>query len=353
MRFSRPLALSLLLLFGASRAEALTLGVVAPKDGPYALLGQQIRAGAEAAAAATGAKLTLVDESCAAGSGGGIADALLAAKVEAAIGFLCSETLEGAAPKLGAAGLPALTLSVRWPTIMEDALKKGWPLYRLAPSNKAEGEKLADIILTQWAGSAFALIDDGTIHGRELVDGLRATLEPRGLKPVFTDTYRPNQENQIALVRRLQKTGATHVFIGGDRSDVAIIARDAASENIPLTLLAGDAMKAVDKPVPLANGVLAVITPDYADTPAAKAAAEAIRQKGVEPDGYALPAYAAVQFLSAASAQGQRLAETIPATSLDTVIGKIAFSRDHEWAENPYRLMEWRDGAFHALTSQP
>ncbi|MGG7518444.1 branched-chain amino acid ABC transporter substrate-binding protein [Allorhizobium undicola] len=350
MKFTAPLCLSFSIFFAAAQAEALTIGVVAPKDGPYGLLGQQIRAGAEASAQQKGVSLTFVDESCEAGSGVSIAEKLSAAKVDAAIGFLCSETLETAAPPLGAQTIPMLTLSVRWATIMEDALKKGWPLFRMAPSGKAESEKLVDVILTRWTGSAFALIDDGTIRGRELVDAIRAPLEERGMKPVFTDTYRPGQENQIALVRRLQKTGATHVFIGGDRSDVAIIARDAAAENIPLSLLGGDSLKAVDRPVPLADGVEAVTIPDYAKDEAALPAAQAVRQLGTEPDGYALPAFAAIEFLAAVGTDSRPLAQSITNVSIDTVIGKIGFTPAHELSENPYRLLQWRNGAFQAAS---
>jgi branched-chain amino acid transport system substrate-binding protein len=44
------------------------------------------------------------------------------------------------------------------------------------------------------------------------------------LKPVFLDVFRPQLDNQIGLIGRLQKAGATNVFVGGDRDDVAIMA---------------------------------------------------------------------------------------------------------------------------------
>ncbi|MCM2439946.1 ABC transporter substrate-binding protein [Agrobacterium vitis] len=333
--------------FAAPGAFALTIGLVAPQGGPYAVLGQQLRAGADAAVKQSGDTLTLIDEPCATGTGPAIADKLVAAKVDAAIGFLCSESLDGLLAKLGPAGIPALTLSVRWPTVMEDALKSQWPLFRLAPSTKAESEKLVEVIVSQWAGTAFALLDDGTIRSRELVEAIRVSLEQRGMKPVFTDTYRPAQEQQIALVRRLKKTGATNVFIGGDRSDVSIIARDAKAENIPLTLMGGEAMRAVDRPVPLQDGVLAVITPDYARMPSAQKAVDALRTQGSAADGYALPAFASVQFLHAAAALNEpSLAEAISKTKAETVIGSLSFTDGHELSDNPFQLQEWRDGGF-------
>lgn len=341
-------------LLAAMPAFSMNIGLVAPQEGAFAVLGQQMRSGTDAAAAINHDTVTVIAESCTADSGPAIADKLIAAKVDVAIGFLCSESLEGSLPKLAAANIPAITLSVRWPTIMEDALKKHWPFFRLAPSNKAESAKLVDIILTQWTGFAFALVDDGTLRGRELVESLRTPLEQHGMRPVFTDTYRPGQDQQISLVRRLKKAGATHVVIGGDRTDISIIARDAKAENIPLIIMGGDVMKAVDKPVPLADGTLAVTTPDYATLPTAQSAVSTLRKQNIEPDGYTLPAYAAVEFIKAASQQAGKtsLSEAIAKTNAQTAIGPVSFDANHELAINPYQLLEWRDGAFHPPQQQ-
>ncbi|KQV81622.1 branched-chain amino acid ABC transporter substrate-binding protein [Rhizobium sp. Root1220] len=340
----------LLLAAGEGHAAGLTIGVVAPQTGNLATLGAQVFAGATAKIQQDGNTVVAVPETCEENSGAAIADALINAKVQVAVGFLCSETLEGALPKLKDANIPAITVSVRSRILMEDALKNGWPLYRMAPADGAEAEKVIDVILHQWAAQPIALIEDGTIHGRELTEAVRNALEEKGLKPVFTDTYRPGQDQQIALVRRLKKAGATRVFVGGDRSDVAVIARDAAAEKIQLDILGGDAMRAADQPLPLADGTLAVALPDYSTRPEAAAAVDALRAAGTEAEGYVLPAYAAVQIASKAiqdaAADDRPIAQHIGGTAFDTVVGRIAFNAGHELAENPYRLLKWHAGAF-------
>ncbi len=45
---------------------------------------------------------------------------------------------------------------------------------------------------------------------------------------MLVDTYRPQLENQIGLAGRLRRAGADAVFVGGERDDAAILARDAA-----------------------------------------------------------------------------------------------------------------------------
>jgi branched-chain amino acid transport system substrate-binding protein len=343
-----PLLLALCL--GATSAAELKLAVVAPKSGPFAVLGEQVRQGASLAAGKLSIALVEIDESCDEGSGKAIAEAIAAAGARGAIGFLCSESLKDALPALKEANVPAFTLSVRWKGLMEDALKNGWPLFRLAPNADQEAAKLSDVILRDWAGSAVALLEDGTIRGRELTEAVRVSLEERGLKPAFVDTFRPGQEQQLALVRRVKKAGATHAFIGGDRSDVAIIAQDAKAEGMSLTLLGGEAMRAADEPVPLEDGVLAV---GLIETPQGAAAVSLAGEADggkIAAEGYVVPAHAAVTILADAwgisAAMGTPVADALIGTTFETALGPITFGEDHELTENPYRLLEWRGDRF-------
>lgn len=334
-------------------AAGARLAVVAPTEGPFALLGKQIAAGAGFQAVTRGSELVLIPETCDAATSTDLSKAIIASGAEVVIGFLCTESLEATLPALAEAGIPAITLGVRSGIIMEDALKKGWPLYRFAPSSTAEAEKIARTILARWTTEPLALIDDGTIYGRELVESIRTILAENGMTPVFSDTYRPAQEQQVGLVRRLAKNGATHVFIGGDRNDVSIIARDARAERIPLALMGGEALLAANQPVPLENGVLAVGLPDLAE--AGKTVAEAMRADGIEVEGYVLPAFAAVSMVEQAKdviGEGT-LAAALQKGPFPTVVGEVGFSASHELQANPYRLLEWRDDRFIDIEGGP
>ncbi|NGO63016.1 ABC transporter substrate-binding protein [Rhizobium daejeonense] len=326
-------------------AAPLRIAVVAPQSGNFVTLGDEVRLGAKISADRLGIELALIDESCEVGSGPQVAARIREAGATAAIGFLCSESLDGALAPLKEAAIPAITLSVRWKGVMEDAIKNGWPLFRLAPTTEDEAQKLTEIILRDWTSDAIALIEDGTIHGRELADAIRNGLETHGLKPVFTDTFRPGQEQQISLVRRLRKAGVTKVFVGGDRTDISIITRDAAVEKIELGFLGGEALNAADQPVPLAEGVRAVLLPYVVGGPPQNGTSAELPR-----EGYVQPAEAAVSILADAaalsSAMGSPLADTLVDTAFDTPIGPITFSTGHELADNPYRLMEWRKGGF-------
>lgn len=346
--------LGVIALASPSLAADVKIGVVAPQSGIYASLGKQILIGAQVAATTRNNEIEIFNETCEEGSAVELANAMVAAKVDIAIGFLCAESLETGLEILKTANIPAITLSVRSHILMEDALKKGWPLFRLAPDSQAEQRKLIDVMLTTWADQPFALLDDGTIHSRELTEGIRNALEEKGLKPAFTDTIRPGQEQHVSLVRRLAKAGISLAFLGADRSDVSILARDAIREKTKLTILSGDTMSAADTSVPLANGVQAVIISPPQPTEEAIEATVAIAETGngkaLVVEGYMLPAFAAATIaddvLALSVANGKNKIENLINTPFRTAIGTILFTERHELAENPYALHVWQSGKF-------
>lgn len=351
----KSVSIKLLLCVAASlpainASAAQKIGLVAPMTGDYANLGRQAAEGAELVAPGSDLDLTVVDESCSEGGGETAAQALIDAGAVMAVGFFCTETLRGALPLLKEAGIPALTISVRSDLLMVDALQQDWPLYRLAPNGQDQIDGLVELITGEWSDAPVALLDDGTIYFREIINAVSTAVEANGLKPVFVDTFRPAQEQQIALVRRLGQTGATHVVAGGSRSDIAIIARDAAAEGIDLTIAGTDALQAADEPVPLQDGVLAIGLPEPADLPPAADIVDQAAAAGIVAEGYVVPAAAAVSIAAAAIGRSagdmQSLEQALTADTFDTAMGPVSFNKDHELSQNPFMLLRWQNGQF-------
>jgi len=352
MRFILALAAALACLPAeAAWAQApgpIRIGVVAPLSGPSAILGEQIVGGAEAAAAAGTAggavELVAADDACTADGGRRAAEELAAQRVEAAIGFLCTESIEAAMPILAGAGIPVLTVGVRTDSLTDGKEKTGWPVFRLAPRADEERAAAADIIPILWRENLFAIVDDGTIYGRELAESVRAAAEAAALKPVFVDTFRPQMENQIGLVGRLSRAGASHVFVGGDREDVAVMGRDAAQLEAGLTFAGGENLGLAFGDVPLAPGTLMIGLPEWSEL-APTEVLSAIEARGVVPEGYVLPAYAALEIVAEALRDRAPAAPPhallAPGRSFDTAIGPIGFDAKGDLAENPYRLFRW------------
>lgn len=331
-------------------ADNLKIGIVAPASGDYAILGQQALDGVNLTASTNNVELTPVDESCEDGSGAEIGRTLADAGVDIAIGFFCSETVRGAMPALRDAGIPAITLSARSMPLMETALKEGWPLFRMAPNDQDEIDAIVDYIMGEWVDQPVALLDDGTIYFREMVNAVRNALEERGLQPVLVDTFRPAQEQQLSLVRRLAQAGATHVFIGGTRGDVAIVARDAIQQGVDLEILGSEALRAREAAVPLAAGVRAIALPEPGELPPAADLVDLAARNDIIAEGYVVPAASAVEVaveaMAAADGDPARLEAMLATQKFDTALGLISFNDGHELSDNPYFILRWQGNQF-------
>lgn len=334
----------------ASGAE-LRVGLAAPLSGSAALLGAQMRAGAEAAVASSEAdvSLALADTECTAEGGADAARRLVEADVGIVAGFLCMEAIVAALPILGAAGIPVITTGVRVDSLTDQRRKQGWTVFRFAPRADEEAAAVSRILTRQWREALFAIIDDGTIYGRDLAEDFRLSAEMSHLKPVFTDTFRPQLENQIGLAGRLRRSGATHVFVGGDRADIAILGRDAAALDYDLVIAGGEALRAARDEVDLVPGTLMIGLPEWADIADPPTVAR-LRDAGVEPDGYVLPTFGGVQIaiaaLNAAAVSETPVVEALAAGRFETVLGEVRFNDNGDWAGTAHRLFRYDGAAF-------
>jgi len=331
------------LLPAVASAQEHRIGLAAPLSDAFALLGQQMRDGAALAAASSGWGLTVDDDRCTAEGGQEAARGFVERGARVVVGFLCTEAIEAAMPILAEAGIPVITSGVRSGGLTDRRGRTGWPVWRVAPRADAELAAVADILVRRWRGELFAIVDDGTIHGRELAESLRLAAELAGLQPVFVDTFRPQSDNQIGLVGRLRRAGATHVFVGGDRDDVAIMARDAAELGYELTIAGGESLLAPGL-VPLAAGVLMVGIPEAADM-FDEGTAELFLEAGIVPQGYVAPTYAAVeiaiQAIERADAERRPLAQVLAETAFPTLIGTVSFDDKGDRTGSPYRLLRY------------
>jgi branched-chain amino acid transport system substrate-binding protein len=341
--------LAWLSLAGNAGAETLLIGVAAPLSGPSALLGKQIEAGADLAAKANGAEIKTVDDACTADGGAAAAREFVAAKVGVVVGFLCTEAIEAALPILKDANIPAITVGVRTESLTDRRAKTGWPVFRLGPRGDDERNAVASILTRQWQNELFAIVDDGTIYGREIAETLRAAAEQAALKPVFVDTFRPQLDNQIGLIGRLKRAGATHVFAGGDGDDIAIMGRDAGQLDAGITFAGGEALRAPPGAVPYATGTLIIAPPEWADAAAPKVL-ESFNAQKIKPDGYTLPAYAAVEIARAAAdlaeTSGKPVADALTGHDFSTAIGPIRFDGKGDLTQNLYRVFRFNGAQF-------
>lgn len=336
----------------AAEAAPLLIGVAAPLSGSSEVLGRQVAAGAKLTAARLGKEgspvdLVTADAECSADGGAKAAHLFVDRKVKIAVGFLCTEALEAALPILKTAGIPTLDVGVRASRLTDRRERTGYLIWRIAPRGDAEANAIARYLAKRWNGVPYGLVDDGAIYNRSLADAVRLRLEAQGMKASTVDSYRPAEEKQFGLARRIQKTGVTNLFIAGDRPDVAIIARDAASLGLDLKIVGGEALfDEASADAPLKDGIVSIgpLTrfPALADKDS-KDPAEAI------PEGYFGPAAAAVSVAAEAAraaAKGQSLPEILNTASFSTPLGAIRFDAKGDSDLDLFRAFSWQGTEF-------
>ncbi len=339
--------LGLLPMTGRATAEPVRIGIVAPLSGPSRILGMQILNGARAAAGDI--PVEIAPDDCSSESGVAAAERLIAAGTPIVVGFVCTETLQAALPLLKAAGIPVITPAVRTDSLTDLRGKTGWPIWRLAPREDAEAKAVATLLPRLWRDDLFAIVDDGTIYGRELAESFRAAADLAALKPVFVDTYRPQSENQIALIARLRKAGAANVFVGGDREDIAIMARDAAGLGLRIDLAGGETLRSPDGATKLAAGTIMIGLPEWAEI-ADPAALADFAARNLRAEGYVLPSFAAVQIArSAVFPASGAVAPGQPAGPFATALGNLSFDAKGDLTTNPYHLFRYDGNRFVAI----
>ncbi|MCW4114447.1 ABC transporter substrate-binding protein [Aurantimonas sp. MSK8Z-1] len=343
----------------AADDASVTIGVAAPLSGSSALLGEQVKAGAQEAAAALGAdgpvELRPVDTACTPEGGTAAAQALVAAQVDAVIGFLCTESIETALPLLAQADIPTIDVGVRANRLTDKRAKTGNRIWRVAPRSDAEADAIAKLLIQRWRDVPYGLVDDGTIYGRGLADAVRTRMEAAGLRASTVDNYRPAEEKQFGLARRIQKTGVTNIFIAGDRQDVAVIARDAAELELKLEIYGGESLfdeNSIDLPLPTGIHAVAPFW-DAAATPSGSATDAAASSL----PGYALPAAAAVEIAVAAVRRSRQdeepVAAVLDAQTFSTRLGEVRFDAVGDADLDVYRDYVWRGDHFAPAAEQP
>ncbi|MFD1198521.1 branched-chain amino acid ABC transporter substrate-binding protein [Brucella gallinifaecis] len=326
------------------------IGFAAPLSGIFAPLGNQLRDGANVAAAKANVKLVIADDRCDATGGKQAAENFVQAKVQIATGFLCSEALEAALPLLTQNNIPVITTGVSEPTLTEKRASSTMPVFRLTTSIEKETRATGSFLGSLWRAQPFAIIDDGTIEGRERAAQVLNNLKDQQLQPVFTDTYRPGIENQNALVSRLRRAGATHVYVGGERDDIAAIGASAQALEYPLTIAGGSQLNAAPGTQKLIDGTLMIAPIKAQDLPTAKPAIEAIDKAGIIAESYAVMGFATVELavaaISKSQEQQQPLIEILRNTSFETAIGTLKFDANGDRTDNPNRLQRYDGTAF-------
>lgn len=103
---------------------------------------------------------------------------------------------------------------------------------------------------------------------------------------------------------------------------------------------------------PAGEGTLMTFSSDPRKRPSAAAAVAAFKAKNIDPEGFTLYTYAAIQVWAEAakkanSVDGKKVADTLRSGGKwDTVLGSIAFNKKGDVTEPDYVFYTWKNGSY-------
>ncbi|PZO81320.1 MAG: branched chain amino acid ABC transporter substrate-binding protein [Mesorhizobium amorphae] len=365
--FSRAAAVALLL--GATAlpafAQDITIAVAGPMTGQLANIGDQFKAGAQAAADAINAKggvmgrniaIQVEDDVCDPKQAVSIANRIVADGIMFIDGHACSGSSIPASAVYAESGALMMTPASSNPALTDDAAAKGWPtIMRLYTRDDGQGAFLGPWLAEKYKGKKVAILHDKSAYGQGLADAVKGKMNEAGLNEILYEGINPGEKDYTAVVAKLKQAGADLVYFGGYHPEAGLMLRQAQEAGFKMNLMMGDSIASPEfwaVAGPAGEGTMFTFPTDPQGRPQAKEAVEAIKGKGFTPDGFTLFSYAVVQAFAAGIERAQSDDPSAVAAALkngepiDTVIGPIAFDEKGDIKDATYDINVWKDGEY-------
>ncbi len=349
----------LLAMLGTAAHADHLVAIAGPMTGQYASAGDQIRKGAEMAIADINAKggvlgqklkLEVGDDACDPKQAVSVANTMVNKKIVFMHGHWCSSSTIPASDVYNESQIPMATVSTN-PQVTERGLKN---IFRIMGRDDQQGLVAGSYLAETFKGKKIAVVDDKSAYGKGLADEMAKAIQAKGAKPALRESITAGEKDYSGLVSKLKSAGVEVMAYGGYHTEVALILRQAQQAGLKLTIMGGDTMtntELVTAAGPAGDNVLFTFSPDPRKNPGAADVVKKFRDAKVEPEGYVMYAYAAMQLFAQAAEQAKSvkyadLEKAMRGGSFDTVIGKLSFDAKGDNKLPGFMVYQWKGGQY-------
>jgi branched-chain amino acid transport system substrate-binding protein len=346
----------------AAQAEIL-IAVVGPMTGQYAWNGEEFRVGADLAVEkinATGGilgeqvRLIVGDDAADPDQAVAVANKLVGDGVVFVAGHWASGASIAASKVYEQAGVLMISPSSTNPRLTDEG---GPNVFRVCGRDDRQGEVGGDYLADRWGNEKIAILHDGTAYGEGLAEQTKKQLNKRGVSEAIYDAYAPGDVDYSPVISRLKAAGIDVLFVGGYSAEAALMIREARDQDYDVQLVSGDGLATSDFWLTAGSageGTRFTFFPDLRNDPDNADVVASFRSHGVEPEGYSLYAYGAVQTWALAIERAGSLDLDAAIASLrgnefDTVFGKISFDDNGDVSASGFVWYIWKDGEYVAV----
>ena len=346
----------------AARADIL-IATAGPMTGQYASFGAQMKAGAEQAVADINAKggvlgqklvLEIGDDACDPKQAVAVANQMVNKGVVFMAGHFCSGSSIPASKVYEEEGILQISPASTNPKLTDEG---GDNVFRVCGRDDQQGAVAGKFLATKLKGKRVAIVHDKTAYGKGLADETMKAYRAAGGKEVMYEAYTAGEKDYSALVSKLKKNNIDVLYVGGYHTEAGLIVRQMRDQGMSTQLVSGDAL-VTDEYWAITGkagqGTLMTFSPDPRKNPVAAPVVKEFRAKGIEPEGYVLYTYGAIQaFAQAAEKAGStdlgKMIKALRSNQFDTVLGKIGFDKKGDVTAPGYVFYEWKDGKYDYL----
>ncbi len=353
----------------ATAAEAeIIIATAGPMTGQYASFGEQMKAGAEmavmdlnAAGGVLGEQVALEigDDACDPKQAVAVANQLVAAGAVYIAGHFCSGSSIPASAVYSEEGVIQVSPASTNPKFTDERPNPDGGTYRVCGRDDQQGAVAGEFLATTFPDGNIAIVHDKTAYGKGLADQTMLAYEAAGGTPVLYEAYTAGEKDYTALVSKLKQNEVDVLYVGGYHTEAGLMARQMRDQGMDTVLVSGDAL-VTDEYWAITGdageGTLMTFSPDPRKNEEIAPLVERFREQGIEPEGYVLYTYAAIQvFAQAAEAAGSTdydaMVEALNDGTFDTVLGELSFDDKGDVTLPGYVFYEWSDGNYDYLAS--
>ncbi len=353
---------AVLALGAAAPAKAdIQIGVAGPITGSNATFGVQLKEGAEQAVADINAKggvlgqklvLNIGDDACDPKQAVSVANDFASKKVVFVAGHFCSGSSIPASKVYTEEGILQISPASTNPKFTDEG---AWNTFRTCGRDDQQGAVAGAYIAKQYKGQKIAILHDNSAYGKGLADETKKALNKAGVKETLYSPYTPGEKDYTAIVSRLKQAGINVIYIGGYQTETGLIKRQSTQQGLNAVVIGGDALVTNEYwqiTGDTGEGTLMTFPSDPRVRPTAAAVVKEFKDKGIDPEGYVLYTYAAVQVWAEAVEKAKTTDPKKVAAVLksggpwNTVLGKLGYDKKGDITESDYVLYIWHNGSY-------
>jgi branched-chain amino acid transport system substrate-binding protein len=352
-----------LMLATASVKADVVVATAGPMSGQYASFGAQLKAGAEmwlkhvnkkGGINGEKVKLEIGDDACDPKQAVAVANKLASSGAVYVAGHFCSSSSIPASGVYNDEGV----IQVSPASTATDYTDKGGKYsFRVCGRDDQQGQTAGEYLAKNFKGKKIAVLHDKTAYGKGLADETKKNMNKNGLKEAMYEAFTAGEKDYSALVSKLKSNNIDAVYLGGYHTEGGLIVRQMRDQGMKTQLISGDALVTTeywDITGNAGEGTLMTFSPDPRNNPKASSLIKEFEAAGVDPEGYVIYTYAALQVFEQAAKKAKsndpaKVLKVMQKGKFDTVLGPLNFDKKGDVSLPGYVFYEWSKGKYKEL----